>query len=95
MRTDRHDKANKRFSQICERPYTQFMKLLVFSGSSAQTSPARGAPPLSSKHHETFIFMTSLGLGTIQQKENVTLRYGPGWTGNFHVNRLGGKREIH
>jgi hypothetical protein len=49
---------------------------------------------LSAKHHETFIFMPSLGVGTIQQKENVTLRYGAGWTDNFHVNSLGGKREI-
>lgn len=49
---------------------------------------------LSAKHHETFIFMPSLGLGTVQQKENVTLRYGPGWTDNFHVNRLGRKRDI-
>lgn len=50
---------------------------------------------LSAKHHETFIFMPSLGLRTIMQKENVTLRFGPGWTDNFHVNRLGGKIEIH
>jgi hypothetical protein len=49
---------------------------------------------LSVKHYETFIFMPSLGLGTIQQKENITLRYGPGWTDNFYVNRQGGKREI-